>query len=316
MVDVNLGQTAATTLRNRSDEVADSVTNNNAFLAWQKAKGKIETRTGGRTYVEPVIYAENDTTKFYDGGMESFSIAPQNVIDASEWDRKFQAGFLYFTESERQSNRGEAAAIRLIDTKMDVLKATLANDFSTALYNDGTTAKEITGLQAIVADLPTSGTVGGIDAGTYTWWRNKYKTGTAATSSNIDTLLRDIWLSTIRGADRPDLIVAGNDMFTYLHDFYAFNQRFMDWDKADAIQFEGLRYQSATVLFDPTCNTKRMYGLQTSVLTLVYDPGRRWAAGSHREIDNATYEVVPVLWSGALVTRRRESHFVINGTAP
>lgn len=314
MVDVNLGQTAATTLRNRSDEVADAVTNNNAFLAWQKAKGKIETRTGGRTYVEPVIYAESDTTKFYDGAMESFSIAPQNVVDASEWDRKFQAGFLYFTEGERQSNRGEAAAVRLIDTKMDVLKATLANDFSTALYNDGTTAKSITGLQAIVADDPTTGTVGGINALTYSWWRNQYKTDTTATASNIDTLLRGVWLDTIRGADRPDLIVAGNAMFGFLHDYYAANQRFMDWDQADNIKFEGLKYQSATVLFDPTCLTTRMYGLQCSDLTLVCDPGRKWAAGSHREIQNATYEVVPVLWSGALLTRRRQSHFVIEGT--
>jgi len=312
MVDVNLGQTAATTLRNRSDEVADSVTNNNALLAWLKAKGKIETRTGGRTYVEPIIYVESDTTKFYDGGMESFSIAPQNIVDASEWDRKFQAGFIYFTESERQSNRGEHAAVRLIDTKMDVLKATLANDFSTAIYNDGTTAKEITGLQAIIADLPTSGTVGGIDAGTYSWWRNQY-VSTTLSSSNVDTLLRTQWLNTIRGSDKPDLIIAGNSAFSLLHEYYAANQRFMDWDKADEIAFEGVRYQSATVLFDPTCTSTSFYGIQSSDLTLVCDPGRKWSAGSHREIQNATYEVVPVLWSGALVCRRRQSHFTIDG---
>lgn len=73
MADVNLGQTAATTLRNRSSEIADSVTNNNALLAWLKSKGKIKTKTGGRTFVEPIFYAENGTAKFYDGGMESFN---------------------------------------------------------------------------------------------------------------------------------------------------------------------------------------------------------------------------------------------------
>lgn len=314
MADVNLGQTAATTLRNRASEIADSVTNNNALLAWLKSKGKIKTKTGGRTFVTPIFYAENGSTKFFDGGFESFSIVPESVIDASEWDRKFQAGFIYFTESERQSNRGQAAAVDLIEAKMENLKATLANDFSTALYNDGTAAKEITGLQAIVADDPTSGTVGGINAGTYTWWRNYYKTGTTASASNIEALLDEMWLSTIRGTDKPDLIVAGNNMFTYYKNALGSNQRFIDWREADTLNFEGLKYQSSTVLFDPTCNTKRMYGLQTSDLELCCDPGRKWAAGDARMVSNATYEVVPVLWSGALTARRRQSHFVINGT--
>jgi hypothetical protein len=314
MADVNLGQTAAATLRNRSSEIADSVTNNNALLAWMKAKGKIKTKTGGRTFVEPIFHSENGTSKFYDGAMESFSIAPESVIDASEWDRKFQAGFVYFTEAERQSNRGEAQAIDLIEAKLENLKSTLANDFSTAMYADGTTAKQIQGLQALIADDPTTGTVGGIDAGTYTFWRNQYKTDTTASASNIDTLLQGVWLSTIRGTDKPDLIVAGSDMFTYLVDYYAANQRFMSWDKADMIDFEGIRFQSATVLFDPNCYTKRMYGIQTKDLTLCCDPGRKWSPGSNREIQNATYEVVPVLWSGALTTKRRESHFVIEGT--
>ncbi len=235
-------------------------------------------------------------------------------VDASEWDRKFQAGFAYFTESEKQANRGEAAVVRLIDAKLKALRATLANDFSTSLYNDGTASKEPTGLQAAVADDPTTGTVGGINAATYTFWRNSYKTGTTASSSNIIALMDEMWLDAWRGEDTPDLIIAGNNMFTYYHDALQANQRYTSWDKADTLNFEGLRYQSAMVLYDPNCNTKRMYGIKTDHFTLVCDPGRRWAAGNYRDIQNATYQVVPVLWSGALVTCRRGSHFVINGT--
>lgn len=314
MADVNLGQTAAATLRNRSSEIANSVLDNNALLAWMKSKGKIKTKTGGRTFVEPITYAENGTSKFYDGSMESFTIAPESVVDASEWDRKFQAGFVYFTESERQSNRGEAQALDLIEVKLENLKDTLANDFSTAMYADGTTAKQIQGLQAIVADDPTTGTVGGINAATYSWWRNQYKTDTTASASNIEALMDGMWLSTIRGTDKPDLIVAGTNMFTFYKNALGSNQRFVDWRTADTLNFEGLKYQSATVLFDPTCLTTRMYGLNTKDLYLLCDPGRKWSSGDARQIQNATYEVVPVMWSGAFVTRRRQSHFVIEGT--
>lgn len=315
MADPNLGQLAATTLYNRSSEVADDVTNNNALLAYLKKSGNIETRTGGRAYLEPTIFAENDTTKFYDGGMESFSIDISSQVDASEWERKFQAGFIYFTESERQANRDKHAAVRLIDAKIRALKATLSNDFSTAIYGDGTNAKEVVGLQAIVADDPTTGTVGGIDASTYAFWRNISNTATTASAANIISTMTSVWLSTIRGADKPDLVVAGNDMFTYYNDALQADQRFTSWDKADVLNFEGLRFQSAMVLFDPNCATKRMYGLNTKDFKLVCDPGRKWSTGSSRDVTNATYEVVPCLWSGALLTSRRASHFVIEGTS-
>lgn len=310
----NLGQAAATTLQHFPDRVSDHITNHNALLAYIKKQNKIETRTGGRTYVEPTLYQEVSNAKFYDGGMESFVIPVEENVDASEWSRKFQAGFIYFTESERQSNRGDRAEVKLIKTKMDALKATLANDFSTAIYNDGTTSNQPVGLQAIVADDPSTGTVGGIDGATYTWWRNQGYTGTTASKTNIKTLMNTAWLGTLRGVDKPDLFVAGNDMFTYYWDSLADNQRYVSWDEADTLNFQGLRYQSAMVLFDSTCNTKRMYGLNCKDWTLVCDPGRKWSGGSHRDITNATYEVVPVLWSGALLTCRRASHFVINGT--
>lgn len=315
MADPNLGQLAATTLRDRGSEVADSVTNNNALLAWLKRRGKITSSSdGGRTYVEPIAFSENGTTKFYDGGMESFVIPVENIVDASEWDRKFQAGFIYFTESERQANKGPSQAVNLVTTKIENLKATLANDFSTSMYADGTAAKEVSGLQATVADNPTSGTVGGIDAGTYTWWRNQYTTGTTTSSSNIYAQLRTLWLGTVRGVDKPDLIVMGSDMFGYLDDHYSQYQRFSNTNSASDLDFDQLKFQSATVLFDPTCNTKRAYGLQCGDLKLVCDSGRKWAAGSSRDVTNATYDVTPVLWSGALVARRRESHFLLNGT--
>lgn len=312
MADPNLGQLASTTLRNRDSEVFDSVTNHNALLSWLKQGGRIKTREGGRTYVQPINYNENQTAKFFDGGLESFSISTESNIDASEWPRKFQAGFVYFTEGERQANRGENAAVRLIDNKIDVLKSTLANDFSTAMYGDGTTSNEPVGLQAQIADNPTTGTLGGINAATYSWWRNQTDTTAGVSASNIKDRLTALWLSTIRGTDRPDLLVAGTNMFSFYHDSLSDLQRFTKWDKADVIKFEGLQFQSATMLFDPTCDTDRCYGIDTSDIELAVDPGRRWVQMGARDVTNALYEVVPVCWSGALIMKRRQSHFVLS----
>lgn len=315
MTAPNLGGIAATTARKRAGEFADAVTENNALLAYIKAQGGVvETVNGGKSFLEPLIHAEVGNTKFYDGGMESFAINTEDLVDASEWERKFQAGFIYFTESERQANRGKEAALRLIDGKMKALKATLANDFSTALF-DGSTTKEVVGLQTLVADDPdANAAVGGINPDTYAFWENKAYTGTTASNANIITLLDTAWLDTLRGQDKPNLLVAGNDMFSYYQQALQADQRFTSWEKADVINFDGLRYQGAMMIFDPHCSTKRVYGLDTNAFKLFCDSGRKWSTGSEREVTNALYEVVPILWSGALAVNNRARHFVINGT--
>ena len=312
MTDVNLGQLAASTLRNRPNEVSDSVTANNALLAWYKKNRKFESYSGGRTFLLPINYAEAGAVKWYDGAQEGFAITPESVLDSSEWARKFWAGFVYFTEAEKQANKGQAAAVRLVENKITVLKATAANAFSTAMYNDGTTSNEIVGLQAQIADNPTTGTLGGIDASTYTWWRNKY-TVASTDDTTIRSKLVALWLSTIRGTDKPDLLVAGTERFTNYFDSLSDLQRFTTSDTADVLNFEGLKFQSAMMLHDPNCNTERVYGIDTSDIVVGYDSGCNFALGDSRQVTNAFYEVQPVKWSGFVGIKRRESHFVLNG---
>jgi len=50
-----------TTLRNRSGELADNVSNSNALLARLSSKGNIRPADGGRVIVEELEYAENAT---------------------------------------------------------------------------------------------------------------------------------------------------------------------------------------------------------------------------------------------------------------
>ena len=54
MASPNMSEIVATTLRNRSGSLADSVTDNNALLARLKKKGKVRPFSGGRTIVEEI----------------------------------------------------------------------------------------------------------------------------------------------------------------------------------------------------------------------------------------------------------------------
>ena len=78
--------------------------------------------------------------------------------------------------------------------------------------------KQIGGLQLLVADTPTSGTIGGIDRATWTFWRNisfssVTNGGSAASSANIQSYMNRLYFQLVRGSDKPDLYIADNNYY-------------------------------------------------------------------------------------------------------
>ena len=56
-----LSEIVTTTLRNRTGELADNFTRNNALIARLKTRNRIKTFSGGRTIVQELAYANNST---------------------------------------------------------------------------------------------------------------------------------------------------------------------------------------------------------------------------------------------------------------
>lgn len=313
-MSVNLGQITATTLKNRQSEVVDNISNHNRLLNELRKKGKWTSMDGGRTIDCPIDYVENGTVKWYSGGQDSWSVPVEEVIDAATYDWKFLGAFTYYTEAERVKNRGKHAAVRLMNAKIKNMERSVANTVATALYSDGTgsSGQEIGGLQLLIDDDPTSaGTVGGINQATQAFWRNYTSGSQTLSSSNIKTWMNTAWLKTIRGTDRPDLILADDTMFTYYWDSLSDLQRFTSADSADVTDAEGLMYQSAKVYFDDQCPSKRMYMVDTNTLEFVYAPGRMFSVEDARTVTNANYDVIPMFFAGNLICSRRAGQAVI-----
>ncbi len=79
------------------------------------------------------------------------------------------------TDLEMKQNAGKERIIDLLKGKFDVLETSMRNELGTQIYGDGTgnSSKDIGGLQLLVADDPTTGTVGGINRANFTFWRNQ-----------------------------------------------------------------------------------------------------------------------------------------------
>lgn len=255
MASPNLDMITTTTLRNRSGKLADDVSKNNALLNNLMKKGKIKPVGGGRTIVQELEYAENSTYKRY-SGYELLNIAASDTFTAAEWNYAQAVVAVTISGLEQLQNSGKEAIIDLLDARIGNAERTLKNNISIDCYSDGTadSGKQIGGLQSLVADLPTSGTVGGIDRATWTFWRNQFYRGVtdggaAVSASNIQKYMNQLYLRCARGTDRTNLIIADN---TYFDLYWQSLQAIQRINKTDVggTGFMQLQYLDADVIFD------------------------------------------------------------------
>ena len=319
---VNLTELVATTLRNRDRFVADNVTNSNAFLYQMEEMGRIKMAGGGRDLTEPLLYNEL-ATKFYDG-FETFTIdTSQEVIDAAVYQWKQLGGFSFISGKEKIMNREKWQAVSIAESRVDALTAGLRNKTGLSIYGDGTAegGKEFGGLRLLVADDPTTGTVGQIDASAETFWRNQTDFGAGADldPTKLLTRMNKMSLATTRGSDQSDLIMADATFFEGYWGLLQENARFTSSKLADA-GFRTLEFVGIPVVYDPQCATDltkaeagRMYFLNLKYLCM--RKSERWFTTEEaRKVENADYDVIPNWTMANMTTNARFLQGVIGNS--
>src|SRR5215469_13272735 len=174
MASPNLNEIVTTTLRNRSEELADNVTKNNALLSRMKRSGSIKPVSGGRTILQEHEYNENGTYQRY-AGYQTLNISPSDVFTSAEYDWKQAAVVVTWNGLEIDvQNTGEEQAIDLLESRISNAEKTFANNLNYDMYSNGTAdgGLQMGGIQLLIADAPNSGVVGGIDRAQWPFWRN------------------------------------------------------------------------------------------------------------------------------------------------
>ncbi len=302
----------STTFRNHKREVVDNVSDNNALLRWLKDKGHIKTESGGYEIVLPLDHSENATYTRYTG-YDSLNTQASEVISAAKYDWSQVAIHVTASGRELRMNNSEERMINLVKERIKNAMRTAANNLSIDIYSDGSLSNQVGGLSGMITHDGT-GTVGGILADTYTFWKNKFtETGTPSSTSIIGDM-NTLWLQLVRGTDRPDLIVSSHDFFNYYESALQANQRYADSKSASA-GFESLKYKTASVIFDDNSNfattTEDMYFLNTEYLYLIEHSDAKWSQEEDKIPVNQDAVVIPLYWMGQLVTSNRSLQGVL-----
>jgi hypothetical protein len=310
-----------TTLREHPGVIFDNVSNNNALLNRIMKKKNMDVLDGGYEIVEPLEYAENSTYQRY-SGYDTLNVQASDVLTAAKYDWKNAVVQVTCAGDEIRKNSGSKTQIvNLAKARIKNAMHTFSNSFSSDIYSAGTETNQVNGLQALVADAGT-GTVGGINSSTYTFWQNGVQSaaapiqgggGITPSATTIESgLMLPLWLSLVRGTDMPDLIVSSNDYFTFYESSQIGLKRYTDANDAQG-GFISLKYKSADVIFDGGSGipTAHMYMLNTKYLRLKVHKDANMSQMDDKVSVNQDAIVIPILLMANLTCSNRSLQGVI-----
>ena len=309
-----------TNIQSRTGELADNVTNNNALLRRLKSRGNVKTFSGGNVILEEIMYndASTNNTNSY-SGYEVLNVSQNSPISAAQFSITQYASAISISGLEMIQNSGKEAIIDLLDGRMNVAEAQLANRIGGDIYLDGTgnSGKNITGLGAAVPDNPTTGTYGGIDRATWTFWQSVSYSGVtngggAVAATNITSYMDAVAVQLIRGTDKPDLIVCDNNYYKfYLQAQQSIQRITSDGGDMAGAGFASLKYYGAGMASDVVLDggigndatANHMWFLNTKYIMFRPHADRNFVPiGGERQAVNQDAIVKLIGWAGNLCT--------------
>lgn len=324
----------ATTLQKRLPKYRMLIENSNPVLQALRI-GRIlnEQRRGqkfskpvmGGTFIEiPIVYRSPSTGQFYsEWDVLSNEVRSMSAIAKYEW--RNYAIFVGIAGPEKYKNMGETALINQLAARIEACEQQIANEFHNALLEATPAPKAFNTLPQIISDTPATGTLGGINRATYSWWRNHYAelhSNNAALSfdgltGSLETRVRSAISSFMRylnrGASRVNVILAGRTWYEALvramfslHRVVTQNAVAADLG-VESVEFEGVPviplqgYDVGEPSLRKDWYANDIFFLNTDVLYMVVHPQRDFAIERNIRPTNQDAEGVRIYWMGQLV---------------
>lgn len=250
---------ASTTFKNLEKTIADNISSEIPFLRYLGLKGPGKplggksdavVTDGGDTIVRP-LYSGKSNAQSYSGS-DPIDITKPDVISAAEYNWKQTVCPVIIEGIEKARNAGKEKQIELLDGLKENAELSMSDKVADMLMGDGTGngGKDLLGLKALIAEAPTTGTVGGISRSSYSWWRNYYNTSVGSAASYLIGAISTALRAICRGNDKQDCVmVANTTVFGYLQSL-AFGKSQLQNPKLGELGFEALKIEGVDVIYD------------------------------------------------------------------
>ena len=293
------------TMRAHRKRLTDNIFDQYPTLQMFRAAGNVETESGGKEIKEDLLYGKNTAGWFSD--YDTLGTDAVDGITAAFYPWRYIAVPITISMTEEMESRKSDAAVKLLSAKTEQSMNTIRDTINAAIYS-AQTGKSMLGLQDLVADAPSTGTVGGINRANESWWRNQND----ATSTNFNAasapsyggvlLMSSLYNNASEGNDQPSDIFTTLTLFTELQDILEGTgyQRLTSNRSPFDAGFPAFR--NAVVKYDRDCSSQHMYLLNRKYLKLKMQAGMNFAKTPFKEPYNQLAKVAFIVVGLQLTT--------------
>ena len=284
------------------------------FLKFAEKDGK-SLVDGGKELTYPVILGNGNAGSYY--GDDQLTVSRPAGLQPLTYSWKQFYSTIVIDGIEEIMNAGPEAAADLIDGRMVQGESTTANAFETMLCGDGTgnSSKDWNGLQNLIPDDPTTGTIGGLSRVTYSQIRSQLNsTGTAAfnTTQAGRSIMTNLFVSCTNGGRRPNFAATTAAIWVLYQLSLTANERFIMEGadkKLSSAGFLNIAFMGdMPVVFSSGVGAGRLYMMRIAKpgsdggIFLVLSKERNFKLGKFLEPVDQDKRVAKVLTAGQLCT--------------
>lgn len=221
---------------------------------------------GGAYLIEPLIMAKQ-TNGTSVGRGEQASLATTDPVTAAQYTIAQYVQYVTIPALDEIKAGGMGARLNLVETYLTNARLSAEAMLSEDLWaiSQGK-ATDIIGIPQLVTTDGT-GTIGNINASTYTWWKNKFIDTVTFATQGLDKMRQMVNdVSAGNQGFRPDLIVTTQTIYeAYLDLAEHANVIYTTPGKVQTriadLGFTAANYQGIPITWDPNCPSGRMYFL-------------------------------------------------------
>lgn len=350
------GSLLTTTLKGYQPRLRDNISRGNRLVAFLRMKGRWRQQNGGQNVAIPLMYAENTAADIY-SGYGQIDTTPQDGLTTAFFDWSQMSVPITISRKEERQNSGASRILSLLESKTRQSEVTATELLNHAIVSGRITTSpsalgqflRLTGrldsgalaplpLAALIDANPArSVSIGNINGGTYTFWRNQADASSATTFAGNKQEMNNIYNDCSKGAGgSPDLIlgdqVGWEQYFNSLQSqerYIVTDQRVVDvlggpGGNTDLIRFRGATYiwdevvpdvQTPATLAGPrpndaavgTASESTEFYINSEAMEYVVDSETDWITTPFVRPENQDARTALMLWMGCLgVNNRRK----------
>jgi len=269
----------ASTWYDIKDDLVDTIFKVTPLFDMLVEKGKIRSKVpDGEHYEIPFEYAKNDqNVQYFDRGDEFGTAEKEFMTHLVYYCRNLGAGIVRYWDDDIK-NRGKAKLQDYAERKVENTKKTLIDKFNTDLIIQNGDPRSINAIESLIAEDPTTGTLGGLNRSGSTHLQNQTRdcSGLTTTTSLVDEMERMFNIcGEYKGGGRSnvDLILTSRKLY---QDYKRIARsmgilEFNSTPRAD-LGVGNVTFNGVEMFYDPAMPDDKMYFLNTDTMEFYYDP--------------------------------------------